>query len=245
MFNKRSLEPELMDHLVLDTHALHDNLQEIALTNRWFGSQRTLTSALNDLLKTHTHYFKHKTILIADLGCGGGDLLKAMHRWALAKKISVQLIGIDSNQMMLEHAIANYPIEGSVQYKQMSFLSNDFNHLQSDVMTLNSVCHHFSDDDLVVLLKQLRANTKLAIIINDLRRHWLPYVFIKYLAKLLHFSHISKHDGPLSVLRGFRRKEFIAILQRAEIKSFSLQKAWAFRWKIIIKGTDSDHHHQN
>jgi hypothetical protein len=43
-----------------------------------------------------------------------------------------------------------------------------------------------------------------------------------------------KHDGPLSVLRGFKKSELIGVLQKAGIESYSLKWKWAFRWQLII-----------
>jgi hypothetical protein len=43
-----------------------------------------------------------------------------------------------------------------------------------------------------------------------------------------------KHDAPLSVLRGFKKYEWKAMLAQAEIKQYSLKNKWAFRHQLII-----------
>jgi hypothetical protein len=44
-----------------------------------------------------------------------------------------------------------------------------------------------------------------------------------------------KYDAPLSVLRAFRKKELIGILQAAGITRYTLRWMWAFRWQIIVQ----------
>src|SRR5688572_12926724 len=89
MFSKRSGEKELVDDLALDDPALAQNLRELEAVNYWLGGKSTLISALNQVYRQQSSLFRAKTITIADLGCGGGDLLRAVHDWAKAKSLNV------------------------------------------------------------------------------------------------------------------------------------------------------------
>src|SRR3990170_6091677 len=104
MFSKRSGKKELVDDLALDDTALAQNLQELEAVNHWLGGKRTLISALDKVCQRHSRLVKAKTMTIADLGCGGGDLLRAVHDWAKAKQLNVELIGIDANPFMVRYA---------------------------------------------------------------------------------------------------------------------------------------------
>jgi len=44
---------------------------------------------------------------------------------------------------------------------------------------------------------------------------------------------LVKNDAPLSVLRGFKRKDWERLLAAAGITHFTCQWRWAFRWLII------------
>ena len=101
-------------------------------------------------------------------------------------------------------------------------------------MTCSLFCHHFTDDELVTLLRQWRAQAQVAVIINDLHRHWLAYHSIKWLTRLLGGSYLVRHDAPLSVARAFRRKDWVALLARAGITRYELRWRWAFRWQVIF-----------
>jgi hypothetical protein len=78
----------------------------------------------------------------------------------------------------------------------------------------------------------MRENSRLGFFINDLHRHWLAYYSIKFLTKLFSKSYLVKNDAPLSVQRGFRRKEWNAIFEHAGISNFNCKWRWAFRWLI-------------
>lgn len=234
MFKTRSGKKELMDNLALADPALTENLQELEAVNHWLGGKRTLISALNKVYEKRSRAFKNKRVVIADLGCGGGDLLRAIHDWAREKEFNVELLGIDANPFMVQYAVRNSLAFSKITFKTVDVLADAFKNMQFDIVCLNTFCHHLTDADLVRLWKQLEKQTSTAIIINDLHRHWLAYVSIKWLSRLLKFSYLARHDGPLSVLRAFQKRELIALLALANIDSYEIRWAWAFRWELII-----------
>src|SRR5688500_2457630 len=89
MFTKRSNKKELLDNLTLADAAVSENLKELEAVNHWLGGKTTLISALDKVYEKHSSLFSTRTISIADLGCGGGDLLRAIHDWAKAKRVNV------------------------------------------------------------------------------------------------------------------------------------------------------------
>jgi hypothetical protein len=96
-------------------------------------------------------------------------------------------------------------------------------------------CHHFTDEELVIMLKWLRSNSTVGFFINDLHRHPLAYYSIKILTRLFSRSYLVKNDAPLSVLRGFTKKEWKRLLDNAEIMHYTIKWRWAFRWLITVK----------
>lgn len=233
-FSKRSGKKELVDDLALDDTALAQNLQELEAVNDWLGGKTTLISALNKVCQQHSRLIKAKTITIADLGCGGGDLLRAVHDWAKAKQLNVELIGIDANPFMVRYAIEKSRAFGKIRFETANVLSDAFKTMRFDIVCLNTFCHHLSDADLLKLLKQLKTQTGTAIIVNDLHRHWIAYLSIKWLSRLLNFSYLARHDGPLSVLRAFRKRELTDLIKRADFDCYRIRWRWAFRWEVIL-----------
>lgn len=234
MFKRRSAKKELLDNSLFSDEELKKNLDEMELINQYFGSKKLLITAFTKILNKFPNYFINNTIIVGDLGCGNGDLLRAVDKWAKYKNLHVELIGIDINPSIIQYAIERSHSHPDIQYKIDDILSAEFKQNKFDIICINSVCHHFKNSTLVNLFKRLKEQTRFAIIINDLHRHGISYYSIYFLTRLFRFSNLAKVDGPLSVLRAFRKNELIKVLDQAEITNYRIRWIWAFRWQIII-----------
>jgi hypothetical protein len=63
----------------------------------------------------------------------------------------------------------------------------------------------------------------------------LAYYSIKWLTRLFSKSYLVKNDAPISVERGFIKKEWENLCGLAGIKPVSIQWQWAFRHLIVYK----------
>ena len=231
MFEARAAGPELMDDLTLATDALRQNLDELETINTWLGGYQPVLDALARL---KSRFPKGRALRLADLGSGGGDTLRHVACWTRKNSISIELTGIDANLFMLEYAGAKSQEYPEIQYRQFDIFSPEFQAQSYDVLTCSLFCHHFNDEELVPLLRQWQAQARVAVVINDLHRHWLAYHSIKWLTRLLGGSYLVKHDAPLSVARAFRRADWVALLARAGIPNYELRWRWAFRWQLVL-----------
>ncbi|MCX2741247.1 methyltransferase domain-containing protein [Pontibacter anaerobius] len=230
MLRQRSNEPELMDDLTLSGEELRQNLAELEVINSWLGGHKVVLDALDKLAAK----YKPQRLRIADIGCGGGDTLKSIARWARGKSIKVELVGVDANDFMVQYAhrqCLNYP---EVEVEQHDVFSEAFAQQKYDVVVCSLFCHHFTDAQLVQMFRQLHRQAHLAVIINDLHRHWLAYYSIKYITAAFSRSHLVKNDAPLSVWRAFRRQELEELAQQAGVQRYELRWMWAFRWQLLL-----------
>ena len=220
-----------MDDLTLATDDLRQNLDELETINTWLGGYQPVLDALRRL---RPRLATGQPLRLADLGSGGGDTLRHIARWARQKTISVQLTGIDANPFMLEYATAKSQQYPEISYRQFDIFSPEFQKQPYDILTCSLFCHHFTDEALVTLLRQWQAQAQVAVIINDLHRHWLAYHSIKWLTRLLGGSYLVRHDAPMRVARAFRRADWVALLVRAGITAYELRWRWAFRWQLVL-----------
>lgn len=209
------------------------NLNEIDFTNKWFGTNATLLKALRQVFKHYDEVIQTRSILMADIGCGSGAHLSAIFHWVKHLVSSVQILAIDANEHIIEHAKLNHAFQ-HCEFKVMNVHDKIFNDQTFDIVMLNNLCHHLTDEELISFISRLKKQTRLAVIINDLHRHRLPYYSFKVISCLLGFSRISKHDGAISIKRAFLRSELQALMKKCNISSYSLSWSWAFRWKLII-----------
>ena len=240
----RSNEKELIDDLELENDALRQNLEELALINKYLGGNQVTTSGLSKLMfDVRSSMFDVQTtkienrkskIEIADLGCGGGDMLMVMADWAKKRGINAQFIGIDANDFMIDFGTkrtANYP---NISYLYQDIYSEEFKEKSFDIVTMTLFCHHFSDESLVTLLQQLKKQTRIGIVINDIHRHWFAYHSIAWITKLFLKSYLVKNDAKLSVWRAFVREDLEKIVQKAGFTNYSIRWKWAFRWEVVL-----------
>lgn len=228
---QRSNEPELMDDLTLSGEELRRNLDELEVINRWLGGHKVVLDALNKLAPQHSGH----TLRIADIGCGGGDTLKSIARWARRNHIPVELIGVDANGYMVQYARRRCEAFPEISIEQQDVFSEAFAQQSYDIVVCSLFCHHFTDAQLAQLFRQLYRQARVAVIINDLHRHWFAYYSIKYITAAFSGSYLVKNDAPLSVWRAFRRKELQQLAEQSGANTYRLRWMWAFRWQLLLQ----------
>ena len=103
-----------------------------------------------------------------------------------------------------------------------------------DLILCSAFLHHFTDQEIVQILRVLSPAVRKALVVSDLHRHPMAYLGIRCLTTLFSRSAAIRNDGPLSVLKGFRRQELEWILLRAEMSPASLKWRWAFRHVLVV-----------
>ncbi|MEO6831333.1 MAG: methyltransferase, partial [Chitinophagaceae bacterium] len=100
-WSKRSSQAEIMDDFEIKGALLRDTLRTIATINHWLGSNAAMLGGIKQLLKSVD---KTKTISIVDLGCGSGEVLRAIAKFGHKNGLKFQLLGIDANGDTLDYA---------------------------------------------------------------------------------------------------------------------------------------------
>lgn len=223
--SKRSYKKEILD---LDTTSFEDikrTMEELDFINTHLGGHAITIKGFKKLLKDKTE------ITVCEIGCGGGDNLNAIKKWCNKRGLTINFIGIDINLNCIEFARQQNPSMEFVasDYKKVLFKNN-----KPDIIFSSLFCHHFTDEELVEMMQWMKGNAATGFFINDLHRHIIAYNFIKFTTALFSRSYLVKNDGPLSVLRSFKKKEWKNLLQKAGIKNYSIQWKWAYRFLIIV-----------
>jgi len=231
--SRRATQLELMDDLTLASDALRQNLDELETINTWLGGYRPVLTALRRL---QPYFPPDQPLRLADLGSGGGDTLRHIARWARHRALPVALTGIDANEFMLTYAACKASAYPEISFQQQDIFSEGFQQQEFDVLTCSLFCHHFTDAELVPLLRQWHQQARVAVVVNDLHRHPLAYHSIRWLTRLLGGSYLVQHDAPLSVARAFTRQDWRRLLTAAGIQRYSLRWRWAFRWQVVLYG---------
>jgi len=231
-FKQRSNETELLDAPDIPKDLLFENLTELDFINRVMGGHAISLSGIRKLITD-----KNKIYHIVDLGCGSGDLMQVIADWAVKGGFQVRLTGVDLNPDVID-----YMNDYCKDYPEITGVASDYrDYLKTgvsiDVIHCSLFCHHLKNDELSELLGYFKGSTTIGFVINDLHRHWLAYYGVYLITRLLNGSALSKNDGPVSVMRGFKLREFHALLKKAEITNYTIGWKWAFRYLVIGNNT--------
>jgi hypothetical protein len=143
----------------------------------------------------------------------------------------VRITGIDSNAHCIEVARQRWKGDNA-RWIHSDYRSVSFGGERPDIVFSSLFCHHFTDEELILQLRWMEEQTRVGWFINDLHRHRLAYHAIRLLTRWFSSSYLVKNDAPLSVLRGFRRREWESLLEKAGVSGGAVKWKWAFRWLI-------------
>ena len=232
-FKTRAREVEIMDDFSYTGEDLHNALREIAWVNRWLGGRKSVRQSVQQALK-QKKIRNINPLHILDLGCGSGDYLRSLADWGQKQGLPLQITGVDANPTIIHFAQAQAQEYQNIRYLCADVFSDTFDLSGYDLVLCGLFLHHLEEKEQITLINQcLAAGTK-AIVINDLHRHWLAYYLFRLISETLNFSKMSKHDGALSVRKGFKRNDLLSLIKKCQISYFSLRWKWAFRYQLII-----------
>jgi len=227
-FRFRSNEKEYLDNSIIATGDLYRNLKELDIINKQLGGYNASLKGLSTILK------EKKTVdTILDIGFGGGDSIKQLSKFADNNKKKLFFYGVDLKSDCVTYAENNL---SALDNKKL--ICDDYRNISEellkkiDVIHCSLFLHHLTDEEIISLFKFGKSN-QCIILANDLHRNWFAYYSIKILTALFSKSYLVKNDAPLSVKRGFKRSELIALLERAGFKNYSVKWSWAFRYILI------------
>jgi len=231
--SKRSDEPEIMDDFSMKGEILRDALDKIASINRLLGGNSVTLQGVKEILNGN---FPRKTAptRILDVGCGNGDMLRNLADYAAKNGLHFELIGIDANDFTVGHARRL-----SKAYPNISYICADiFDEIKQesfyDVILCTLTLHHFKDSEIRQLMKGFESRAEMGIVVNDLHRSKIAYYLFVAICFLFRLNKMSRDDGLVSILRGFKRADLTAYSNQLNFKKYLLRWKWAFRYQWII-----------
>lgn len=223
---RRVVSTELLDEDAGTPREIADSLDDLWRINRWLGGVSS-TLRMFERLRRQTGA---QSIRVLDVGAGDGRL--ALHvRQKLARH------GVQATFVVLDRRfghLSNAPLPMAqvlpvvADALQLPFLAESF-----DVVMCNLFFHHFSDAKAVALLRGLAHVAKQAVLVNDLERHGLPYLFIR-LVPLFKRGRLTRHDAPASVRQAYTRRELARLARAAGFADFEVRRLVPFRLGLTL-----------
>jgi ubiquinone/menaquinone biosynthesis C-methylase UbiE len=230
VFEKRSYELEIIDTDDYTAKEYEQFLREIRFINRWLGDVTAIKETL--LRELEGEYLQRFSVL--DVGAGSGELLRVAANWARKNKKKGDLFGLELNARsavaMLEES-KNFPEIRSIRGDALAlpFADNSFDYAFCSLFT-----HHFTDERVVEILREMSRVARRKIFVIDLYRNQHAYRGYKIFRTVFRLGRLSRNDGLLSILRSFVPEELEDLAKQAGLKSVSVTKHFPAR--LVLQG---------
>jgi 2-polyprenyl-3-methyl-5-hydroxy-6-metoxy-1,4-benzoquinol methylase len=210
---RRARDPELLDVGVEAAEAAR-SLADLRWVNRWLGGRRALVAGVVGNLDGPP-----ARASLLDVGCGSADLPALLTASMGGRLLAV---GVDVKETHLREAP---PVVRRVvaDVRALPFASGSF-----DVVTASLFLHHFDEEEVPSVLSALFRLCRRALVVNDLHRARVPYVFARVAFPLVFRSPVSVADGLVSIRRAFRPAELEAAFASAGIR-VRIRRAFPYR----------------
>jgi len=227
----RSLEKEMMDLPGNPPHLHEEDLNNLRTINRSLGAYRGLLRCLKQLVGGR----KTTDFSLLDVGTGCGDIPVTVVQWARRNGISVKVVGLEPHPIT-----AGMARQQTRDFPEISIVRGDGFHppfppSSFDFVFTSQVLHHFSEEEILLLLKTWSRLARRGVMVSDLIRHPLAYYGIRLFTFLFTRNLMTRTDGPLSVRRAFTMEEWKELFSRAAIGKFHLSHLFPFRVFTLFK----------
>jgi 2-polyprenyl-3-methyl-5-hydroxy-6-metoxy-1,4-benzoquinol methylase len=196
---------ELMDDPDCDPRALARTFRRFALVN-------ALVSGWRSVWRTHVvpALPANGQGRILDLGCGGGDLARAISRWAASDGFDVDVVGVDPDPRAIDAATRRAP--RGVTFREQSSGDLVASGERFDVVVSNHVLHHLGDEERAGFLADSEALATTRTLHSDIRRSAAAYRAYAFGSALVSAGTFVRVDGLRSIRRSFTVPELSAAL---------------------------------
>jgi SAM-dependent methyltransferase len=227
MLEQRASVPELLDGPDFGAREVSDTFRILVPVNRWFGGVRPTLSFFRCESRT---WDRGETYRILDVGCGAGDVARALVEQARASGHRLRLEAIDKHP-----EVAAFAQRECLAYPEITVSCQDVHQLsgqQHDYVHASQFIHHFPDEAIAPLLGHMLGLCRRRLVVNDLVR--APLAYLGAWLFTLWTPAVFRHDARVSVRRGFKMDEVKDLLRAGGIDDFCLNWHFFYRFLLIV-----------
>lgn len=226
---RRSDETEWLDRTDINPVDLENVLRDLASFNRAFLGHYPLVRWVARAVRRDP---KGTPLTLVDVGCGYGDLLRAIRSWSRRRGIDLNLLGIDLNSETIRIARAATDPADRIDFHAI----NMFELASStpvDLIISSLVTHHLSDREITEFVRLMERTARRGWAICDLQRSRLLYHFVGLSSRLARFHPMVTRDGQISVARSLTRAEWEVRIAEAGISPADVSIRW-FLFRFLV-----------
>jgi ubiquinone/menaquinone biosynthesis C-methylase UbiE len=224
-FRRRSYKLEHLDTGDYTPEEYEHCIVELQRVNQWLGD----ASALRHTLLREIEHSGSESFSVLDVGAGSGELLRVAADWARNKNKRARLVGLELNARSASAILqesSGFPEICSIRGDafRLPFADEEFDYAICSLFT-----HHFKDEQVITLLRELSRVARRRIFVIDLHRHAIAYYFYTTVGHLFLHNRLIREDGALSILRSFKPNELLKLAQRAGLAGARVERHFPYR----------------
>ncbi len=226
----RHHEAEWLDGANINPIELEEVLRDLAKFNGAFLGHYPIVRWIRRAIKSIP---KGTSLTIFDVGCGYGDLLRAIRHSLRRYSVELNLVGIDSNPEAIRIARAATNPADQVEFRVMNIFEVPRT-ASIDFIISSLVTHHLTDSEISEFLRLMETASRRGWLIYDLQRHWFLYHSIGHIGRLARLHPMVVRDGQISVTRSLTRAEWEERIAAAGISPVDARIRWFF-YRFLIE----------
>lgn len=222
---KRRHGAEILDDPSVDAATRARSISDVTRSNKLLGGLRAAARSFEEMLPMLGGQF---TAL--DVGTGLADIPAHVRNVARANQRSAMMIGVDEAYSLLDADRSRLDASVCAHALDLPFRDHSI-----DVVMCSQILHHFDDAGADIFLREMHRVARRAVIVSDLRRSWVAAAGFWLVSFPLRFHRVTRHDGVVSVLRGFTVNELRALIRRATGVAPVVQRRLG--WRVTARWT--------
>ena len=214
---------EYLDDPALPPEVAKQSLRDIALANQYFGGTRAVMSEMQSVFREMKRAGVSSLSLL-DVGTGLGDIPVVISREARQRGLSVHAMGLELTPAFAKVAHQRVSTIIAADARNLPLADNSV-----DVITCSLVLHHLDDRDAIRMLRECDRVARRRVIVAELTRSWVAMGLLWLVSWVLRFHAISRHDGVVSIRRGFLISELRPLVSKATTGMISCRARLGWR----------------
>ncbi|HEY6170573.1 MAG TPA: methyltransferase domain-containing protein [Verrucomicrobiae bacterium] len=204
---QRSTQAESFDAPQRSLAEVAESYRHLARINRVFFFSHPFVLVLPRLLDERAC----RSLSLLDVGAGDGSLGITLNRWAARRGWDWQVTNLDKNPLALELNPAGRNVVASAL--ALPFPDDHF-----DVVIASQMTHHLrSEAEVIAHFREARRVARQAVVLSDVHRNALLLAVVWIWLRALRVPATLREDGLVSIRRGFRVPEWLALARAAGI----------------------------
>lgn len=210
---------EILDGPDVAPEVVTRSLADVARSNALFGGMSSAIEEIKDALAEVP-----SVCTLLDVGTGLGDIPRRAREVADQAGIELTTIGLDSALELASASRRAVSCPVCADALRLPFADNSV-----DIVMCSQVLHHFAGKEARKLLREMNRVARVRVIVSDIRRSWIAAAGLWLVSFPLRFHAVSRHDGVVSVMRGFTPEELVDTVKEAVARKPTVRRRRGFR----------------